>query len=66
MPHMMDTVLNICLKDETVLGLTKATQNPQFAWDAYHHLLNMFGDVVQGIPHESFKECFSIIKEEFS
>jgi len=64
MPGMMDTVLNIGLNDETVLGLAKATQNPRFAWDAYRRLLNMFGDVVQGIPHESFEERFSIIKEE--
>jgi pyruvate,orthophosphate dikinase len=62
MPGMMDTVLNIGLNDETVVGLAEATNNPRFAWDAYRRLLNMFGDVVKGIPHEAFEERFDVIK----
>jgi len=62
MPGMMDTVLNIGLNDDSVKGLAKATNNPRFAWDSYRRLLNMFGDVVRGIPHESFEERFDAIK----
>jgi pyruvate,orthophosphate dikinase len=64
MPGMMDTVLNIGLNDTTVEGLAKATQNPRFAWDAYRRLLNMFGDVVKGIPHEDFEQRFDAVKSE--
>ena len=64
MPGMMDTVLNIGLNDETVEGLAKATGNPRFAWDSYRRLLDMFGEVVLGIPHEDFEKRFDKVKEE--
>jgi pyruvate,orthophosphate dikinase len=35
MPGMMDTVLNLGLNDESVLGLATATGNERFAWDSY-------------------------------
>eukprot|EP00985_Skeletonema_marinoi_P002500 scaffold1033_cov141-Skeletonema_marinoi.AAC.29 len=63
MPGMMDTVLNIGLNDETVEGLAKATDNPRFAWDSYRRLLDMFGEVVLGIPHEDFEKRFDEVKE---
>jgi len=63
MPGMMDTVLNIGLNDETVEGLAKATDNPRFAWDSYRRLLDMFGEVVLGIPHEDFEKRFDKVKE---
>lgn len=43
------------LNDTTVEALAKATDSPRFAYDAYRRLLDMFGDVVLGIPHESFE-----------
>lgn len=58
MPGMMDTVLNIGLNDTTVAGLAKATGNERFAWDSYRRLLDMFGEVVLGIPHEDFEAKF--------
>mmetsp|Transcript_4059 Transcript_4059/g.9059 ORF Transcript_4059/g.9059 Transcript_4059/m.9059 type:complete len:932 (+) Transcript_4059:114-2909(+) len=64
MPGMMDTVLNIGLNDFTTEGLAKATGNERFAWDSYRRLLDMFGEVVLGIPHEDFEKRFDIIKEE--
>ncbi len=33
MPGMMDTVLNLGLNDESVMGLIAQTDNPRFAWD---------------------------------
>jgi len=63
MPGMMDTVLNIGLNDTTVKGLAKATGNERFAWDSYRRLLDMFGDVVLGIPHEDFEHKFDKVKE---
>ena len=65
MPGMMDTVLNLGLNNETVLGLAEETQNPRFAWDAYRRFIQMFGDVVLGIPHEEFEHALEEVKREF-
>ena len=46
MPGMMDTVLNIGLNDETVLGLIQNSGDARFAYDAYRRLVMMYSDVV--------------------
>ena len=56
MPGMMDTVLNLGLNDESVAGLAEATGNQRFAWDSYRRLVQMFGDVVCGVPGERFED----------
>ena len=35
MPGMMDTILNLGLNDEVVVGLARKTGNERFAWDSY-------------------------------
>jgi pyruvate,orthophosphate dikinase len=60
MPGMLDTVLNVGLNDQAVAGLARATDNERFAWDAYRRLVQMFGNVVHGIPGERFED---VIKE---
>jgi pyruvate,orthophosphate dikinase len=50
MPGMMDTVLNLGLNDATVEGLTRRSQNPRFAYDSYRRFVQMYSDVVLGIP----------------
>ena len=62
MPGMMDTVLNIGLNDTTIQGLISATGNERFAWDAYRRFVNMYGDVVLGVPHEKFEHIMDKIK----
>ncbi|MBN1306345.1 MAG: pyruvate, phosphate dikinase, partial [Chitinispirillaceae bacterium] len=42
MPGMMDTVLNVGLNDETIVGLIEKTGNPRFAYDAYRRLIMMY------------------------
>jgi pyruvate, orthophosphate dikinase len=54
MPGMMDTILNVGLNDESVAGLARSTGNDEFARDCYRRLIQMFGETVDGIPHESF------------
>jgi pyruvate,orthophosphate dikinase len=49
MPGMMDTVLNLGLNDQTVIGLAERSGNPRFAWDAYRRFVQMYGDVVLGV-----------------
>ena len=41
MPGMMDTVLNLGLNDETVLGLATASGDERFAWDSYRRFIQM-------------------------
>src|SRR5262249_55051301 len=62
MPGMMDTVLNLGLTDRALQGLVRKTGNERFAWDAYRRLINMFGDVVMGIPHEHFEHELDAVK----
>ena len=64
MPGMMDTVLNLGLNDDSVEGLAARTNNPRFAWDSYRRLVQMFGDVVRGVPGARFEEEIDRIKEE--
>ena len=56
MPGMMDTVLNLGMTDAVAEGLAKRAGNPRFARDAQRRFLQMFGDVVLGVPHERFEE----------
>ncbi|RWR93667.1 pyruvate, phosphate dikinase 2 isoform X1 [Cinnamomum micranthum f. kanehirae] len=61
MPGMMDTVLNLGLNDEVVTGLA-AKSGERFAYDSYRRFLDMFGDVVMGIPHSLFEEKLEGLK----
>ncbi len=56
MPGMMDTVLNLGLNDETVEGLAKKSGDERFAWDSYRRFIQMYGDVVLGVPHHDFED----------
>ena len=64
MPGMMDTVLNLGLNDDSVQGLARATGNERFAWDSYRRLVQMFGNVVRGIPGERFEDEIARLKAE--
>jgi pyruvate,orthophosphate dikinase len=55
MPGMMETVLDIGLNDATVAGLAGRSGDPQFAWDSYRRLVQMFGKTVEGIPGDRFE-----------
>jgi pyruvate,orthophosphate dikinase len=55
MPGMMDTILNLGMSDKSVKGLSNKTGNPRFAWDAYRRFIQMYGDVVMGVPHDLFE-----------
>ena len=64
MPGMMDTVLNLGMNDVTVEAFAKLTKNPRAAYDSYRRFINMFGDVVMGIPHAKFEEIIHGMKED--
>lgn len=64
MPGMMETVLNIGLNDESVIGLAEQSGDERFAWDSYRRLLQMFGKTVLGIEGEPFAEALHALQEE--
>jgi pyruvate, orthophosphate dikinase len=56
MPGMLDTILDLGLNDETVLGLAKGAGDERFAYDTYRRFIQMFGDVVLGVDHYVFED----------
>ncbi|MHA1624763.1 MAG: pyruvate, phosphate dikinase [Promethearchaeota archaeon] len=66
MPGMMDTVLNLGLNDESVVGMAEQTKNPRFAYDSYRRFIQMFGDVVMSIGTEKFERILDKYKREIS
>ncbi|GAA1353908.1 pyruvate, phosphate dikinase [Streptomyces beijiangensis] len=63
MPGMMDTVLNIGLSDESVVGLAAQAGDERFAWDSYRRLIQMFGKTVLGVDGNLFEEALEEAKD---
>ena len=64
MPGMLDTILNVGLNDESVLGLAGVTDNERFAWDSYRRLVQMFGNVVEGVEGKRFEDAIATVKRD--
>ena len=64
MPGMMDTVLNLGLNPDSLQALIKKTGNERFAYDSYRRFIQMFGDVVMGVPHAQFEYALQSVKDE--
>src|SRR5213596_3427516 len=64
MPGMMDTILNLGLNDEAVEGLARRTGNPRFALDSYRRLIQMYGEVVEGISGDRFERALGDLKRD--
>ena len=64
MPGMLDTILNVGLNDESVLGLAGVTDNERFAWDSYRRLVQMFGNVVEGVEGKRFEDAIAAVKRD--
>src|SRR5262245_27980775 len=62
MPGMMDTILNLGLNDVAVEGLAAATGNPRFAFDSYRRLIQMYGEVVDGVDGHRFEQALTDLK----
>ncbi len=62
MPGMMDTVLNLGLNDQSVLGLAAESGNERFAYDSYRRFIQMFGNVVMGMDSEHFESRLTAMK----
>jgi pyruvate,orthophosphate dikinase len=64
MPGMMDTILNLGLNDEAAEGLAARTGNARFAFDSYRRLIQMYGEVAQGIAGHRFEQELTRLKQE--
>ena len=63
MPGMMDTILNLGLNDDTVKGLIAKSGSERFAYDAYRRFVQMFGNVVLNVNHDTFEGLLEAKKE---
>ena len=63
MPGMMDTILNLGLNDKALQGLAGATGNKRFANDSYRRLIQMYGEVVDGIAGHRFEQALTDLKK---
>ncbi|MGE4583425.1 MAG: pyruvate, phosphate dikinase [Sphaerochaeta sp.] len=63
MPGMMDTILNLGLTPASIQALIAKTNNERFAWDSYRRFMQMFGDVVMGVPHHEFETALQDVKD---
>src|SRR3954451_20444385 len=64
MPGMMDTILNLGLDDVAVEGLAASTGNPRFAYDSYRRLIQMYGEVAEGVDAHRFEQALTDLKAE--
>ncbi len=64
MPGMMDTILNLGLGDVAVAGLAESTGNARFAYDSYRRLLQMYGEVVEGVDGHRFEDALTELKRD--
>ncbi len=63
MPGMMDTILNLGLNDDAVIGLAKKTDNERFAYDSYRRFIQMFADVAMELDKNNFEKLLTAKKE---
>jgi pyruvate,orthophosphate dikinase len=59
MPGMMETILNLGLNNVTVVGLARQSGNARFAYDSYRRFIQMYGDVVLGVPIANFEHLLA-------
>jgi len=64
MPGMMDTILNLGLNDQTVIGLAEKSGNQRFALDSYRRFIQLFGKVVFGVDDKKFDEVLDATKKK--
>jgi len=62
MPGMMDTILNLGINDEVVETIAQKSNNPRFAYDSYRRFIQMFSDVVMGLPKSTFEVIIDEVK----
>jgi pyruvate,orthophosphate dikinase len=62
MPGMMDSILNLGLNHAAVEGLAASTGNARFAVDSHRRLIQMYGEVVDGVDGQRFEQALTDLK----
>jgi pyruvate,orthophosphate dikinase len=62
MPGMMDTILNLGLNEQTVVGLARQTNDERFAWDSFRRFISLFSQIVLNVQHEKFERVLERYK----
>jgi pyruvate,orthophosphate dikinase len=62
MPGMMDTILNLGISQESVEALGAEAEAPRFAWDSYRRFIQMYGEVVEGVPGHTYEDALTAMK----
>ncbi|WP_296136175.1 pyruvate, phosphate dikinase [uncultured Tessaracoccus sp.] len=62
MPGMMDTILNLGISDESVVAVAEESGNERFAWDCYRRFIQMYGEVVEGVPAHAYEDALTEMK----
>ncbi|RRD47563.1 pyruvate, phosphate dikinase [Tessaracoccus sp. OH4464_COT-324] len=62
MPGMMDTILNLGMSDESVVAVAQESGNERFAWDCYRRFIQMYGEVVEGVPSHAYEDALTELK----
>ncbi len=63
MPGMMDTVLNLGLNDQSVIGFAEKTKNEHLAYDSYRRFIMMYSNIVHHVDRSHFVKAFDVIKK---
>lgn len=64
MPGMMDTILNLGISDASVGAVAEESGNERFAWDCYRRFIQMYGEVVEGVPAYAYEDALTELKRE--
>ncbi len=59
MPGMMDSILNLGMSEPVAVALAAESGDERFAWDSCRRFLQMFGEVVDGVPADVFERIIS-------
>ena len=62
MPGMMDSILNLGLNHAAVEALAASTGNARFAVDSHRRLIQMYGEVVDGVDGQRFEQALTDLK----
>ena len=62
LPGMMDSILNLGLNHAAVEGLAASTGNARFAVDSHRRLIQMYGEVVDGVDGQRFEQALTDLK----
>jgi pyruvate,orthophosphate dikinase len=63
MPGMLDTILNLGLNEQSIAGLAEISGERRFALDSRRRLVQMFGEVVRGVPGAVFEQALTSARE---